>query len=172
MPLRGIEPAAYQVRDKVKIVRGRLFDWGKNEVIAGVGAAREFAGLDVGHTLKVGRYEWPVVGLFSAGGGTAESEIWTDATVLQEAYHRGDSFQSVYARLTSPVAFNQFSDSLTTNPRLTVKVARQADYYAEQSTSVTRLINTLGVSGGVPDGHRGRIRRAQYHVQLRGRTHS
>jgi putative ABC transport system permease protein len=145
VPLRGIEPAAYQVRDKVKIVQGRRFDWGKNEVIVGVGAAREFAGLEVGRAMKVGRYEWPVVGLFSAGGGAAESEIWTDATVLQEAYHRGDSFQSVYARLTSPVAFNQFSNALSTDPQLTVKVVRQADYYAEQSTAVTRLINTLGV---------------------------
>jgi putative ABC transport system permease protein len=145
VPLRGIEKAAFQVRDKVKIVQGRPFDWGKNEVIVGLGAAREFAGLEVGHTMKVGRYEWPVVGLFSAGGGAAESEIWTDATVLQEAYHRGDSFQSVYTRLTSPAAFNQFSNALASNPQLTVKVVRQADYYAEQSTSVTKLINTLGV---------------------------
>ena len=145
VPLRGVEPAAYQVRDNVKIVQGRRFDWGKNEVIVGVGAAREFAGLEVGRAMKVGRYEWPVVGIFSAGGGAAESEIWTDAKVLQDAYHRGDCFQSVYARLTSPAAFNQFNNSLSTNPQLTVKVVRQADYYAEQSTAVTKLINTLGV---------------------------
>ena len=144
VPLRGVESAAFQVRDNVKIVEGRMFEWGKNEVIVGGGAAREFGGLDVGSKMKVGRYEWPVVGVFSADGGVAESEIWTDAKVLQAAYNRGDSFQSVYARLNSPGAFQEFKDSLTSNPQLNVKVVRQSEYYAEQSETVTRLITTLG----------------------------
>jgi putative ABC transport system permease protein len=144
VPLRGVEHAAFQVRDQLKIIEGRAFDWGKDEVIAGVGAAREFSGLQVGDRLKVGRYEWPVVGIFSAGGTAAESEIWTDATVLQAAYKRGDSFQSVYARLASPAAFPQFKDALTTDPRLSVQVLRQTDYYATQSTGVTTLVTTLG----------------------------
>jgi len=144
VPLRGVEPAAFRVRDRLQIVAGRTFDRGKEEVIAGLGAAREFAGLQVGDKLRVGRYEWPVVGIFSAGGSAAESEIWTDATVLQAAYKRGDSFQSVYARLASPASFPQFADALTTDPRLSVKVLRQADYYAEQSTGVTNLITSLG----------------------------
>ena len=145
VPLRGVEDAAFQVRDQAKIVAGRKFERGKNEVIVGVGAAKQFAGLEVGNKIKVGRYEWPVVGVFSAGGGTAESEIWTDATVLQGAYNRGDSFQSVYTRLRSPSAFQEFKDALTTDPRLNVKVLRQTEFYAEQSTAVTKLITTLGV---------------------------
>ncbi|MFZ0828742.1 MAG: ABC transporter permease [Verrucomicrobiia bacterium] len=144
VPLRGVEGAALQVRDNVKIVEGRMFDWGKNEVIVGSGAVQEFAGLAVGSKIKVGRYEWPVVGRFSAAGGVAESEIWTDAKVLQDAYNRGDSFQSVYVKLNSPGAFPAFKDSLTSNPQLNVKVSRQSEYYAEQSETVTRLITTLG----------------------------
>ena len=144
VPLRGVEQPAFYVREKLRIVQGRPFDLGKNEVIAGAGAALEFAGLEVGNKFKVGRNEWTVVGIFSAGGGTAESEIWTDAKVLQQAYHRGDSFQSVYATLNSPGAFNQFKDALTTDPRLNVKVLRQGEYYAEQSTVLTTMITTLG----------------------------
>ena len=145
VPLRGVEHAAFQVRDKLKIEQGRSFDWGKNEVIVGIGAAREFAGLEVGSTLRVGRYEWPVTGVFSAGGGSAESEIWTDAKVLQAAYNRGDSFQSVYTRLNSASAFDPFKDTLTTDPRLSVKVLRQTEYYAEQSAAMTKRITRLGV---------------------------
>jgi putative ABC transport system permease protein len=144
VPFRGVEQAALRVRDKFKIVQGRNFEWGKNEVIAGVGAAREFSGLGVGDRMKVGSREWPVVGIFSAGGGAAESEVWTDARVLQGAYNRGDSFQSVYVRLDSAADFDAFKASLTTNPQLNVEVSRQADYYAEQSTSVNTLITTLG----------------------------
>ncbi|MCX6892715.1 MAG: FtsX-like permease family protein, partial [Verrucomicrobia bacterium] len=94
--------------------------------------------------LRVGRRDWPIVGIFSAGGGTAESEIWTDARVLQAAYNRGDTFQSVYVKLSSPESFQEFKDALTSDPRLNVKVLRQTEYYAEQSTAVTRLITTLG----------------------------
>jgi putative ABC transport system permease protein len=144
VPLRGVEPPAFHVRDKLKFLQGRTFERGKNEVVVGVGAAQEFAGLEVGKKLHVGRYDWEIVGIFSAGGGTAESEVWTDATVLQEAYHRGNSFQSVYAKLLSPGAFQQFKDSLTSDPRLSVKVMSQADYYAKQSTMLTELITTLG----------------------------
>ncbi|HWX23301.1 MAG TPA: ABC transporter permease [Candidatus Binatia bacterium] len=142
--MRGVGRAAFHVRDHLNFVQGRAFEWGKNEVIVGIGAAQEFAGLEVGNKLRVGRNEWPVVGIFAAGGGTAESEIWTDASVLQDAYHRGKSFQSVYAKLSSASAFQQFKDSLTSDPRLNVKVVSQPEYYAEQSTVLTTLITTLG----------------------------
>ena len=145
VPMRGVEHAAVKVRDKLKLVDGRMFEWGKNEVVVGVGAANEFAGLELGDKLRVGRRDWPIVGVFSAGGGTAESEVWTDASVLQAAYKRGDTFQSVYVKLVSPGAFQEFKDALTTDPRLNVKVLRQSEYYAEQSTAVTRLITTLGL---------------------------
>lgn len=144
VPLRGVEEMAMPVRGTMKIVQGRMFEMGRNEVIVGDGAAREFRGLEVGSKIKIGRDEWPVVGVFTAGGGLAESEIWTDARVLQAAYKRGDSFQSVYAKLDSAASFDKFKDALTTNPQIQVKVQRQSDYYADQSRTITTLITTLG----------------------------
>jgi putative ABC transport system permease protein len=146
VPFRGIETAGPAVRGNVKIVQGRMFERGRNEVIAGVNAAREFAGLDVGQTVKLGKTEWHVVGIFSAGGGVGESEMWTDTTVLQSAYQRGDSYQSVYAKLTSPEKFQEFKDALTSNPQVKVKVVRQDEFYAEQSTITTQFISVLGTS--------------------------
>jgi putative ABC transport system permease protein len=145
VPLRGIDPRAFDVRGNIQIVKGRRPEPGRNEIIVGSGAAREFAGLDLDHDLRVGQNTWHIVGIFTAGGGVAESEIWTDAAVLQPAYHRGDNFQSVYARLTSADAFPEFKDALTANPQLTVKVARLADFYAEQSTILTNFIRKIGV---------------------------
>jgi putative ABC transport system permease protein len=145
VPLRGVGPAAIAVRGDIKMIEGRKFEPGRNEIIAGAGAAREFTGLDVGNSIRIGQNEWKVVGIFSGGGGAAESEIWTDAAVLQPAYRRGDSFQSVYAKLTSPQAFSEFKDALTTNPQLKVKVISEADFLAEQSTLLTGFIQTIGV---------------------------
>ena len=145
VPLRGVEPPAFDVRGDIEIVEGRRFEWGKNEVIAGLGASNEFAGLDVGSSIPVGKQNWTVVGTFTANGGIAESEIWTDAGVLAPAYRRGNTFQAVYARLESPDSFQEFKDRLTADPRLNVMVERQTDYYAEQSTVITDLISTVGV---------------------------
>jgi len=144
VPLRGVQAAALKVHDEVKIVEGRRFAPGQNEVIVGLGAAKEFAGLDLGARLKVGRNEWTVTGIFTANGGLSESEIWTDVGVLQPAYQRGNSFQSVYVKLTSPAAYRQFKDAATTDPRLNVKVVRQSEFYAEQSTMIYNLITGLG----------------------------
>jgi putative ABC transport system permease protein len=89
--------------------------------------------------------EWTVAGIFSGAGGAAESEIWTDAAVLQPAYNRSDSFQSVYAKLATPESFQQFKDSLTTNPRLKARVLRESEMLADQSSMLTSFIETLGV---------------------------
>ena len=145
VPLRGVEAGAFQVRGNIELVAGRRFEAGKNEVIVGTGAARSFSGLDLGKEIKMGQVTWNIVGIFTANGGIAESEIWADAAVLQPAYNRSDSFQSVYAKLASEVSFTEFKDALTTDPKLNVKVQKQSDFYAEQSTAVTTFITTLGV---------------------------
>ncbi len=145
VPLRGVGPTALAVRGDIHIAEGRKFEPGRNEVIVGLGAARAFTGLEVGRSIQVGQHEWKVVGTFAGGGGAAESEIWTDAAVLQPAYNRGDSFQSVYVRLASPQAFPQFKETVTTNPQLKVKTLRQAEYLAEQSSMLSNFIENFGV---------------------------
>ena len=74
--MRGkMERAAFQVRDKWKMVEGRAFEFGKNEVIVGTAAVSQFVGMEVYRTIKVGREQWPIVGIFSANGAAAESEV-------------------------------------------------------------------------------------------------
>ena len=142
--LRGVQEAAYLVRDDLRILEGRQFESGKNELIIGRGAAAEYVGLDVGATLQLGRTAWKIVGRFAAHGGVAESELWADAFVLQHAYQRGNGYQSVFGRLESPASIERFRQALSQDPRLNVKVMRQDEYYAEQGQLVSRLITGLG----------------------------
>ncbi|MFL6198609.1 MAG: ABC transporter permease [Thermoanaerobaculia bacterium] len=149
VPLRGVQLTAFQVRDEVKIVEGRVFQPGRNEIIVGKSAAAEFAGLELGSRKRWGGVEWTVVGIFEAGGGLSESEIWCDVGVLQPAYRRGSTFQAVYAKLESPAAFDRFKDNLTTDPRLDVKVIRESEYYEAQSRTLHGIITGLGVFIGL-----------------------
>jgi putative ABC transport system permease protein len=144
VPMRGIEPTAMTLREEVSIVEGRMFTFGTNEVIAGRGASGQFAGLTTGETLVTGQNSWQVVGIFEADGGVAESEIWTDARTLQGVYRRGNSYQSVLARLDASDAFTTVRDWLMANPQLNIQIERENEYYAGQSQALTRLIQTVG----------------------------
>jgi len=144
VPLRGVGPEAFEVRPEIEIVEGRRFREGFQEVIVGRAAAGQFAGLEFGSRLRWGEATWEVVGIFTAAGSLWESEIWTDALVLQPAYRRGSTFQSVYARLETADAFGRFRDALTADPRLEVDVERESDYLLAQSQVLRTLVGVLG----------------------------
>jgi len=145
VPLRGVTQEAFTLRPEVKIVAGRMLQWGRNEVVVGSGAHRSFGNTDVGSELKFGQNRWTVVGIFESGGGISESEIWADAAVLAPAYRRGNSFQTALVKLASPGSFQQFKDALTTDPRVNVRVMRETEYYSAQSEVLRGLVTFLAV---------------------------
>lgn len=144
VPMRGVEPSVWEVRREASIIEGRALQFGTSEIVVGRGASGQFAGLRVGDEVVSGQNRWTVVGLFEADGGVAETEIWADARVLQAAYRRGNTFQSVLAQLETTDSFQAFSDWLTTNPQLNVQVRRETEYYAQQSRALSSLIRGVG----------------------------
>jgi putative ABC transport system permease protein len=143
--LRGVSKNVLDIRNKFKIVEGRMFQPGLTEMIVGKNANVSYAGLTVGNTISLGNLKWKVVGVFDAGGSAFDSEIWCDGHLLGPAYNRPDTFfQSVTVHLTSPDSLSQLKDSVTSDPRLNVDVSREIDYYSKQSTRLTRLITVLG----------------------------
>jgi putative ABC transport system permease protein len=58
---------------------------------------------------------------------------------------RGSWSQSVYVRLESSDAYNEFKDAQTADPRLDIQVERESEYYAGQSEAITTLVRVLGV---------------------------
>ena len=142
--VRGVSPKALAVRN-IKVVTGRFFRPGLNELVVGRNVASTYAGFNLGNTVKFGGGTWRVVGMFDAGGSAFDSEVWCDANVLDGVYKRPENvFQSVTARLTSPAAFEKFKDTLTSDPRLTLDVEPEVEYYDKQSQALTRLITVVG----------------------------
>ena len=143
--VRGVSPRALDVRDNMRIAQGRMFQPGLTELLVGRNAVLSYRGFTLGSTVRFGGGTWTVVGIFDAGGSAFDSEIWCDANVLNQVYKRpGNVFQSVTARLDSPSAFPAFKDALTSDPRLSVQVEREAEYYERQSRALTTLIRVLG----------------------------
>lgn len=143
-PLRGVEPMAFSVRKQFKIIEGRNFEPGKNELIVGRGAQSQFANLNVGSVVKFGQTEWNVVGVFESGGGLAESEIWCDAKILQNAYRRGNSYQIVRVKLEDKNGMAAFKEAIAADPKLNLDVKRESEYLAEQSEPLSKFIKMIG----------------------------
>lgn len=143
--VRGVSPRVLAVRDAARLSAGRFFEPGLTELVVGRNVANTYVGLELGKTVRFGGGTWTVVGVFDAGGSTFDSELWCDANVLNQVYQRPRNlFQSVTVRLTSPQALTTFKDALTADPRLTVQVDREVDYYRKQSQMLTTLITVLG----------------------------
>ena len=62
------------VRGVVKIVAGRMFTPGTDEVIVGKRIAPRFAGCGIGQKIRFGQRDFTVVGHFTADGTAFESE--------------------------------------------------------------------------------------------------
>jgi len=143
--VRGVSTKALAVRPTVKIVAGRAFQPGLTELLVGRNVAASYVGLDLGKTVRFGGGTWTVVGVFDSGGTAYDSELWCDFSVLRQVYQRPQNmFQSATARLSSPDALTPFKDALTADPRVTVQIDREIDYYAKQSRQLTTLITVLG----------------------------
>jgi len=147
--MRGVTVSAFQVHGQIHIVAGRQFNPGVHEVIVGQQAAREYQGLQLGDTIRSDNNAWKVVGLFAAGGGIRESEIWTDAAGLQTAFHMGATYSDVYVKLDSPEALAVFKSAIKRDPRLDVQVFSENRYFAQMAENYTKIIETLGIAFAV-----------------------
>jgi len=146
--IRGVGDGAWTVWSNAKIVAGRKFTPGLRELDVGLGAQRQFAGLDLGKQLRLGGQDWTIVGVF-ASGDAHESELWGDAKSVASAYRRGSSAESVIVRLTAPSDFDQFKASLTSDPRVKVDVSTTREYFNKQSEGLSKVIRVIGITIGV-----------------------
>lgn len=144
LPLRGIGEQGGELRRNVVITAGRMFNRGSNEIVVGKALLREFDGLELGSTVSFGATRWTVVGIFEAGGGVFESEIWADLNVVQSLFNRNNIVQTVRARLTGPSSLAELKKFSDTDPRLKLDVKSEAAYFAEQASQTSDLIQRLG----------------------------
>ncbi|MGH8125654.1 MAG: ABC transporter permease [Rhodanobacteraceae bacterium] len=143
--VRGVGPEAWAVRPNLKIIAGRKFKPGTLELDVGKGVMRQFKGMAIGSSVKLGNQQWKVVGEFDSGDAF-NSEIWADAATIGPMYKRGDSASSMTLKLTSPAAFSQFKAALAANPQLKVDAKTTHKYFADQSGGINKLIRYLGTT--------------------------
>ena len=139
--LRGVDPDAFLLRPQLKIVAGRRFTPGVRELIVGRGVTRQFQGAQIGKTLRMRGSDWAVVGIFESGDAN-ESELWADINVARTTFGRTGS-SSVRVALEGSGGLNELKTSLRADPRLTVDVVREDEYFSGQTKQFRQTIGVL-----------------------------
>lgn len=139
--LRGVEPTAFALRPQLKIVAGRNFTPGLRELIVGRGVLREFQGAEIGQVVRMRGSVWTVVGVFESGDAH-DSEIWTDINVARSTFGRNGS-SSVLAALDGADGLAKLKSAVAAEPRLTLDVLREQDYFSGQTKQFRKTIGFL-----------------------------
>lgn len=143
--IRGVGPAALAVRPQVRVVEGRMFRQGSNEIVIGRALAGRFEDVEIGSSLRFAQREWRIVGRFDAGGSGFDSEIWGDSEQLMQSFRR-DFFSSITVRLVDRSGFDALKARLEADPRLTIEAKRERIFYEEQSRLLSGFIQILGLT--------------------------
>jgi ABC-type antimicrobial peptide transport system permease subunit len=143
--VRGVEEAVFQLRPQVRIVEGRMFEWGAREIIAGAGITRRFAGAQIGEKIKFGGDLWTVVGIFTTDGSGFDSEIWGDLNQIADAFKRS-SFSTVTFRVNNPDDITDLLTAFDADNRLQqFAPKREKKFFEEQSEMMAAFIQILGL---------------------------
>ncbi len=141
--MRGTTATAMTLRPYIRL-EGRMFTPGTSEIIVGSSASKNFKNCQIGGKLRFAERDWEVVGIFDAGGSGFDSELWGDVNQVQQAFRR-TIFASVTMRLKDPEQFEQLKQRMETDPRMTVDVKREKEYYATQSSMMASFISIMGI---------------------------
>jgi putative ABC transport system permease protein len=139
--VRGVEPAAFILRPQLKIIAGRSFTPGLRELIVGQGVLRQFQGAELGKVVRMRGSQWTVVGTF-ASGDAHDSEIWTDINVARSTFGRLGA-SSVLAALDGADGLARLKSAIAAEPRLTLDVLREQDYFSGQTRQFRKTIGFL-----------------------------
>ncbi|MEK7755773.1 MAG: ABC transporter permease, partial [Planctomycetota bacterium] len=143
--LRGVTQAAFKVHRNVQ-PSGRVFSAGAQEVIVGMAAARQFAGLNIDDTLELGygnNRHYTVVGYFTADGGPAESEVWAYLPSLMNAYNR-TAYSAASLRLIDGVDAQSVIRQIE-GPEIQLTAQTEAQYWQTQSASINTYLRITKV---------------------------
>lgn len=146
--VRGVDARSAEIRPRIRLAEGRMYHPGTLELVMGSSMAQRLEGAGLGGTVRFALTDWKVVGILASGAGGFDSEVWGDVDVLMARFRR-TSFSVVILRVPGAEAFADLKRNLESDPRLTVQVKREIEFYRSQSETMARFIRVLGTATSV-----------------------
>ena len=141
--VRGTEQASRGLRPDFKIVEGRDLEPGVNELISGKKMAERFEGVGLGETTEINDVEFTVVGLFEAGGSSAESEVWADLRDLNSAQKYGDAVSIVNLRVPDDEARLALINRIESDDQFKLDAVPEVTYFENLKSSSSTALQVI-----------------------------
>lgn len=146
LTVRGLNDSYKELRSQVKIIEGREFKFGVNELIVGDALVAKFPETEIGKKIKFAGGDWTVVGIFTTDGSGFDSELWGDASQILTAFNRGSTVSTLTTKLLTPESLDQFNQFLLKDKRLNqYEAMAEQKYYADQSEALSMFISIVGI---------------------------
>ncbi len=146
LAVRGVSETAMSIRNKITIVKGRMFTFGSRELIVGTALVKTFDKIDIGDKIKFGGDDWTIVGEMEAEKSGFESELWCDVRQLQLAMNR-DAFSTLTFRKTSDADIEMMKIMFAGDKRLNqYEPENERRYFEKQSEAMRMFIQILGIT--------------------------
>jgi putative ABC transport system permease protein len=142
--IRGVSETGVKMRPGLKIAAGRWFGSGQREIVVGRSVASRYEKTSLGESLRFGRGEWKIVGIFDAGGTAFDSEIWGDLNQIATDFNRSEVLSSALVRAVDPISLEALKVSMSEDQRLYLEGKSELEYYAQQTNSA-RPVEFLGI---------------------------
>jgi putative ABC transport system permease protein len=134
--VRGVQLASRNLRPSFRIIEGRDLVAGKGECIVSPSMSRRFKGAQIGGRLDFGDKEkYQVVGIFTAGGSSAESEIWADFYDVVRNTGREGSVSCVQLRAADRASYDRLRKTIEDDTRFKLAAIPEPVYFQSQSRS-------------------------------------
>src|SRR5262249_16253278 len=134
--VRGVQPASRKLRPDFRIIEGRDLTAGKGECFVRPSMSGRFKGAQIGGRLAFGDKEsYRVVGIFTAGGSSAESEVWADFQDVVRNTGREGSVSCVQLRAADRAAYDQLRNTIENDTRFKLAAIPETVYFQNQSRS-------------------------------------
>jgi putative ABC transport system permease protein len=150
--VRGVTPAAFELRRGVTLLEGRRPRAGLFEIVIGRQAASRIRGLEVGSRVSLLRHPFEVVGVFSDEGSSFESEVWGDFAAMASAFNRAGTENSLTVRLRDPRALPAFDRDLRASVQYPLTMTGEREYYEGQAGRLVGFLRSLAVFVGAVTG--------------------
>ena len=146
LTVRGVNEKYKELRPQMKIIEGREFKFGVNELIVGDAIANQFPEAAVGKRIKFAGGDWLVVGKFTTDGSGFDSELWGDTKQIVSAFNRGTTVSTITAKLRSAADLDALNLALAKDIKLNQYEAKpEQQYYEEQSEMMAMFIRIVGI---------------------------
>jgi len=141
--LRAVTPRAFEVRGGIRVVEGRSFTPGLDEVIVGRKLLTRIQGLELGGNVKYQQKLFKIVGLFESTGAAFESEVWGDYDTFAAIFQRGGGSNSLVLRMKDPAAIPELDRFIRAQPQMQLEALSERRYYEEQAGPLARVLRGL-----------------------------